>query len=162
MAKSKTASTSMEKLTGLIYVLFLFLITVGVSGYILFVYKSDYQFANGKKDAMEKIERIHKFQNAQSEYFEKIEKMDEYANAINPDIYASFNKNDLNYIIGELKKFSEDNKYDIRFQSFNQVATLYETKLCDKERLGVTIRNIEKIKVELDKCRTGIETLSNN
>ena len=162
MAKSKTALTSKEKVTGLIYVLSLFLFTTGICMYILFIYKSDYHFANGKKDALTKLERVSVFQAAQSDYFEKITSIDNGVNKINPDVNASYEKRELNYTIGEIKKISDDNKYDARFRIFGQVASFYEMKLFDRERLSASQKNIEKFKIELDNCRAGVETLKNN
>ncbi|MEE1083743.1 MAG: type VI secretion system transmembrane protein TssO [Paludibacteraceae bacterium] len=163
MAKSNSTSTSKEKVTGLIYVLSLFLITTGICGYILFVYNSDYRFANGKKDALSKLERVRNFQNAQSEYIEKIMAIDNSVNSIDPSVNASYLKQNLNYEIGEIKKISGDNnnKYDARFKIFDHVASFYEMKLFDKERLSVSLKNIEKFKADLDKCRGGVETLKN-
>lgn len=162
MAKSKATSTSMEKTIGLVYVLLIFLITTGICAYILFVRNSDYRFANGKKDAMYKVERVKAFQEAQAEYFDKIVAMEDYANQINPNVNASYQKNELKYIIGSVKKITADNKYDTRFRIFEQVADFYELKLFDREFLGVTVKNIDNLKVELDKCRGSVENLNNN
>lgn len=162
MGKSKTTLTSKEKVAGLIYVLSIFLITVGISAYILFLYNSDYHFLNGKKDALSKLERVHVFQSVQSDYFEKITTIDNNVCKINPDVNASYEKRELNYVIGEIKKISDDNKYDARFRIFGQVASFYEMKLFDRERLSASQKNIEKFRHELDNCRAGVETLKNN
>ena len=61
-----------------------------------------------------------------------------------------------------MKKISDDNKYDARFRIFEQVASFYEMKLFDRERLAASQKNIEKFKIELDNCRAGVETLKNN
>ncbi|MBS7363429.1 MAG: hypothetical protein KIH03_06425 [Paludibacteraceae bacterium] len=163
MTKSNSTSTSNEKVTGLIYVLSLFLITAGICGYILFIHNSDYyHFANGKKDALSKLERVKEFQNAQSDYFEKITTIDENVNNINPNVNASYLKQNLYYTIGVVKKISSDNKYDARFRIFEQTANFYEMKLFDRECLSASQKNIEKFKLELDNCRAGVETLKNN
>ncbi len=161
--KNKNLSlTSKEKVVGLLYVVSLFLLTTGICTYILFVYDSDYQFANGKKEALAKLERVSVFQSAQSDYFDKITAIDNGVNRINPEVNASYEKRELNYVIGEVKKISSDNKYDSRFRIFEQIATFYEMKLFDRERLSASKRNIEKFKMELDNCRSGVETLKNN
>lgn len=162
MGKSKSTLTSKEKVTGLIYVLSLFLLTTGICAYILFMYNSDYHFANGKKDALTKLERVGVFQMTQSDYFEKITSIDNGVNKINPEVNASYEKREVNYTIGEVRKISDDNKYDARFRIFEQVASFYEMKLFDRERLAASQKNIEKFKIELDNCRAGVETLKNN
>lgn len=162
MEKSSTVFTSKEKVTGLLYVISIFLVATGICAYILFVYKSDYHFANGKNEALAKLERVSVFQKAQSDYFDKITAIDNSVRKINPDVNASYEKRELNYTIGEVKKISVDNKYDARFKIFEQVATFFEMKLFDRERLAASQRNIEKFKMELDNCRSGVETLKNN
>ena len=111
---------------------------------------------------MAKLERVREFQTAQTDYFDKITAIDNGVNRINPEVNASYEKRELNYTIGEVKKISSDNKYDTRFRIFEQIATFYEMKLFDRERLSASKRNIEKFKMELDNCRSGVETLKNN
>lgn len=161
--KNKNLSlTSKEKVVGLLYVVSLFLMTTGICSYILFIYNSDYQFANGKKEALAKLERVSEFQTAQSDCIDKITAIDNGVNRINPEVNASYEKRELNYTIGEVKKISSDNKYDTRFRIFEQIATFYEMKLFDRERLSASKRNIEKFKTELENCRSGVATLKNN
>lgn len=162
MAKNSTVLTSKEKVTGLLYVVTLFVITTVICSYILFLHNSDYEFSNGKKDALEKLERVNSFQSVQSSHFDKITEIDNSVNRINPEVNASYEKRELFYTIGEVKKVSTDNKYDARYRIFEQVASFYELKLFDRECLSASQRNIEKFKTELDNCRGGIETLKNN
>lgn len=162
MAKKISSLTSKEKVTGLLYVVSLFIIIIGICSYILFVYRSEYHFVDGKNDALEKLERVNSFQNAQSDYYDKITEIDEMVSNINPDVNASYEKRELYYTIGEIKKVTSDNKYDLRYRIFEQVASFYEMKLFDRERLSASQRNIEKFKIELENCRSGIETLKNN
>lgn len=162
MGKSKTTLTSKEKVTGLIYVLSLFLLTTGICAYILFVYNSDYHFTNGKRDALTKLGRVSVFQAVQSDCLEKITAIDNGVCKINPEVNASYEKREVHYIIGEVKKISDDNKYDARFRIFEQVASFYEMKLFDRERLAASQKNIEKFRIELDNCRAGVETIKNN
>ena len=130
MKKSNSTSTSNEKVTGLIYVLFLFLITAGICGYILFIHNSDYyHFANGKKDALSKLERVKEFQNAQSDYFEKITDIDDNVNNINPNVNASYLKQNLFYTIGVVKKISSDNKYSIKTTLHNIVNNTFKNTI---------------------------------
>ncbi len=162
MAKSKTSTTSKEKVTGLLYVILLFVVTSSLCAYILFFYNSDYQFISGKKTALVDLERVNTFESAQSEYLEKIKEIDNNANRINTSLNATYEKRELTYKIGELRKISNDNKYDSRFKIFDQAAYFYELKIFDKERLSASLKNIDKFTEELDKCRAGVETLKNN
>lgn len=155
-------TTKKEKVTGLLHVVFLYLSTTLICAYILFAHNSDYQFANGKKSALEQLERVNAFQTVQSENMEKIVEIAEFVNRIKPDVNASYEKRELCYLIGEIRKISTDNKYDARYRIFEQVAAFYEMKLFDRERLSASQKNIEKFKVELDNCRGGVETLKNN
>lgn len=161
MGKSKATTTSNEKIIGLIYVLMLFLMTTGVCAYILFEQDMNTQFVNCKKDAMDKMERVSLFRDAQSEYFEKLTLIDDRLNSINPNVQANQLKGDVYYNVGVLKKVQSDNKYDLRFKIFGQLARFYEIKLTDKERLFASIKNIDLFKTELDDCRSGVEAYKN-
>lgn len=163
MAKSNSTSTSKEKVTGLIYVLSLFLVTTGICGYFLFLYNADNRFSNGKSEALLKLERVRVFQKTQSDYLERISAIDNNVNSINPNVNALYLKQNVNYEIGEIKKISSDNnnKYDARFKIFDHIAAFYELKLFDRERLSVSQKNIEKFKIDLDKCQGGVEGLKN-
>ncbi|MCQ2189347.1 MAG: type VI secretion system transmembrane protein TssO [Paludibacteraceae bacterium] len=162
MGRSKTVLTSKEKEIGMMYVVLLYVLTTSACAYILFFYNADNQFANGKKEALAQMERVCQFQAAQSSHFDKITAIDNSVNKINPEVNASYEKREINYTIGELKKIYSDNKYDARYRIFEQAASFYELKLFDRERLTASQKNIEKFRRELDNCRGGVETLKNN
>lgn len=161
MGKSKATSTFNEKIVGLIYVLILFLVTTGICAHILFEQDMNNQFDNSKRDAMDKMERVSSFRNIQSEYFDRLTIIDDRLNSINPNVQANQLKGDLYYNVGVLKKVQNDNKYDLRFKIFGQLARFYEVKLTDKECLFASIKNIDLFKTELEECRSGVESYKN-
>lgn len=161
MGKSKATSTFNEKIVGLIYVLILFLVTTGICTHILFEQDMNNQFDHSKRDAMDKMERVSSFRDVQSEYFDRLTIIDDRLNSINPNVQANQLKGDLYYNVGVLKKVQNDNKYDLRFKIFGQLARFYEVKLTDKECLFASIKNIDLFKTELEECRSGVESYKN-
>lgn len=160
MGKSKTESTSREKISGFFYVLLLFVSTSALCSFILFFSGSDYQFAKSKSAALAQMERVNGFKKIQDEYIDKIKTLNDDVNKMNPGLNASYEKRELNYSFGELKKVYSDNKYDDRFRIFDQTAQFLEMKLFDRERLFSVQKNIERFNTDLERCRNGIEGLA--
>ncbi len=161
MGKSKTTLTSKEKITGLLYVLLLFSVTAFICAYILFINDSDYHFAKSKKDAVVQLERVKSFRDAQSDMEDQLSKIDALVNKINPALNASYEKRELNYMLGEVKKVYTDNKYDDRYRIYNTIADFYELRVFERERLFASEKNIERFQKLLDDCRAGMDKLQN-
>lgn len=161
MGKSKTTLTSKERITGLLYVLLLFSVTSFVCAYILFINDSDYHFAKSKKDAIVQLERVKSFRDAQSDIDDQLSKIDALVNKINPALNASYEKRELSYLLGEVKKVYTDNKYDDRYRIYNIVADFYEMRVFERERLFASEKNIETFQKLLDNCRAGMDKLQN-
>ncbi len=161
MGKSKAQSTGKEKLAGFFYVFLVFLVASVVCSFILFFSGSDYRFAQSKQTALVQMERVSSFRKAQNSYIEKIEKINENVNQMNPGLNASQEKRDLNYEIGELQKIYTINKHDDRYRIFALLARYFELKLFDREQLYSSQKNIERFEAALERCRNGLETLSN-
>jgi len=161
MGKSKTTLTSKERITGLLYVLLLFSVTSFVCAYILFINDSDYHFAKSKKDAIVQLERVKSFRDAQSDIDDQLSKIDALVNKINPALNASYEKRELSYLLGEVRKVYTDNKYDDRYRIYNIVADFYEMRVFERERLFASEKNIETFQKLLDNCRAGMDKLQN-
>lgn len=161
MGKSKTTLTSKEKITGLLYVLLLFSVTSFICAYILFINDSDYHFAKSKKDAIVQLERVKSFRETQSDIEDQLSKIDVLVNKINPALKASYEKPQLNYMLGEVRKVYTDNKYDDRYRIYNIVADYYEMIVFERERLFASEKNIETFQKLLDNCRAGMDKLQN-
>jgi len=161
MGKSKTTLTSKEKITGLLYVILLFSVTSFICAYILFINDSDYHFAKSKKEAVVQLERVKSFRDAQKENEDQLTKIETLVNKINPALNASYEKRELNYMLGEVRKIYTDNKYDDRYRIYNLVADFYELRVFERERLFASVKNIEKFQKLLDDCRAGMDKLQN-
>ena len=161
MGKSKTTLTSKEKITGLLYVLLLFSVTAFICAYILLINDSDYHFAKSKKDAVVQLERVKSFRDAQSDMEDQLSKIDALVNKINPALNASYEKRELNYMLGEVRKVYTDNKYDDRYRIYNTIADFYELRVFERERLFASEKNIERFQKLLDDCRAGMDKLQN-
>ncbi len=161
MAENKSNRlTAKEKTLGLLYMIFLFLVVSGSCAYIMFFSNPDFASSSGKVLALERLKRVSDFQDFQKDRMEKIEALDAKVNGINPGLIASFEKSDVNYTLGELRKDFEDHRYDERYRIFSLVARFYEYKMFTKERIWASQKNIEHFSEKYDFCEGCIEQLN--
>lgn len=156
---SKTTN-SREKTIGFFYVLILFCTATGLSSYILF-FSSNYKPLEGKKTILEQIRRVNEFKEKQQLQMEKIQQINQKIAQINPELKAAYEKRELNFLIGEVRNVYTQQKWDVRYKIFDQVATFYELRMADKDRLWNIRQNIEKFKSDLERCRANTESRRN-
>ncbi len=158
---SKTTN-SREKNIGFFYVLILFCITTALCGYILFFSNNNYKALEGKKAILEQIQRVNDFEKVQRLQMEKIQQINKKIAQINPELKAAYEKRELNFLIGEVRNVYTQQKWDVRYKIFDQVATFYEFRMADRDRLWNIQQNIEKFKSDLERCRANTESRKNN
>lgn len=146
-----------EKTIGFFYVLILFVVTTIVCGFILFFSNSDYRLMDDKKSALVQMERIYRFEQAQAELLPKVKEVSERVTILDPALNASYEKREINYLLGEIRNVYTQNKWDERYRIFDHIATFYEFRMADKERLWSINKNIEKFKADLERCRNNTE-----
>lgn len=76
---------------------------------------------------------------------------------VDPGLNASYEKREISFALGEIRKLYVQNKHDDRYRVFEYVALFYELRLFDKERLWTSQKNIEMFKADLERCRSGVE-----
>lgn len=152
---------SKEKTIGFFYVLFLFLLCMGICSYLLFFSNNKYQTLKGKKNILEQIQRVYSFQEKQELQMDKIQEISERISKINPELKATYEKQELNLLIGEVRQEYENHKWDARYKIFDLIASFYEFQTVDKDRLWNIQQNIEKFKSDLERCRSNTENRRN-
>lgn len=155
-------TNSREKSIGFFYVLLLFGITTALCSYILFFLNNNYKALEGKQAILEQIQRVRTFQKVQQTQMEKIQQIHQKTAQMNPEIKAAYEKREINFLIGEIRNVYTQQKWDIRYKIFDQVATFYEFRMADKDRLWNIQQNIEKFKSDLERCRANTETKRNH
>lgn len=160
--KNSNIFTAKEKTIGLIYTVLLFLLVAGVSSYVLFFSKGSVDASCGKALALEQIERIRSFEKFQKDRMERIQALDARVNAIDPGLVASYDKNEVRYILGQFKEEYNKNQYDKRYRIFSLITQFYEYRMFDKERLSAVQANIDWFRSNLDVCQQCIDQITNN
>ena len=64
--------------------------------------------------------------------------------------------------MGEIRNVYTQQKWDVRYKIFDHIATFYEFQMSDKDRLWNIQQNIEKFKLDLERCRANTEIRRNN
>lgn len=73
-----------------------------------------------------------------------------------PGVNASFEENDIKFLINDLKEVYERNVWDKRYKVFYHVATYYEMWFADKKILWSKKMNILNFSRNLEACEMGL------
>lgn len=139
------------------YVLILFVVFSSIGCFILFFMNSECHFAEGKLQALEQMSKVESFRTLQQKEMERILFVDNRIAKVDPSLNASYEKREINYALGEIRKLYVQNKHDGRYRMFEYMASFYELRMFDKERLWVSKKNIEMFNADLERCRSGVE-----
>lgn len=146
-----------ERIGGLIYVLFLFLGGIGLSVWLL-LSNSDMSRIFTRKDSIEmKMARQHSFRKAQEESTAVCDMLAQKISGYDPSVNALYEKNDIQYIINELRKVYESNQHDKRYLVFLQAGDFYQMWFNDRQHLWSLNSNLEYLKNNLEECELGLE-----
>jgi len=146
-----------ERTIAFFYVLILFVLASTSCGFVLFFSNPDYRCLGGKQEALERMSRIRSFERVQSAWMEKISSVESRVAKIDPSLSASYEKREINFLLGEIRNVHVQNKWDERYRIFDHLAMFYELRVFDKERLWTTQKNIEKFNSDLDRCRNSMD-----
>lgn len=158
---TKNILTTKEKTVGLFYTIILFLTVAGACSYLLFFSNRDLDASSGKYLALEQMERIRSFSKFQKERMERIEALNSKVNAIDPGLRASYEKNEVRFMLGQFQEDYEKNKYDQRYRIFSLISKFYEYRMFDKERVSAATKNTELFQRNLEVCQGCIDELAN-
>lgn len=73
-----------------------------------------------------------------------------------PGVNASFEENDIKFLINDLKEVYERNVWDKRYKVFYHVAACYEMWFADKKVLWSKKMNIQNFSRNLEACEMGL------
>ncbi|GET47058.1 type VI secretion system transmembrane protein TssO [Capnocytophaga felis] len=155
-------TNSRERTIGFVYVCIIFCVTTVLCGYILFFANNHYQSLEGKKAILEQIQRVRQFEKEQVAQMDKIQQIDKKIAQLNPALKAAYEKQEVALLLGEIRNVYTQQKWDVRYKIFDHIATFYEFQMSDKDRLWNIQQNIEKFKLDLERCRANTEIRRNN
>lgn len=114
------------------------------------------ELASHKSFIVKKYERQQAFQEKQAEYQEMCDSLYARIDRFDPGVNASFEENDIKFLINDLKGVYEQNAWDKRYKAFYHVAVFYEMWFADKKLLWGNQSNIQTFGKDLELCEMGL------
>lgn len=145
-----------ERIGGLLYVLFFFCAGIALSVWLLFSGDNISRIFARKDTVQLKMERQQSFRKAQGESAAVCDLLVSRILAYDPGINASYEKNDIQYIINEIRKQYEDNKHDKRYLAFLHLGDFYQMWFNDRQYLWSLKSNLGYLKNNLEECELGL------
>ena len=133
--KSSKTVSERERFIGFVYVLTLFIVITGACGFILFKYAGTRHIFSNKIMVIKKMERQKEFQNIQSVQIVSADTLFSRIEQFEPGVNASYEENDIKFLINDLAKQWEKNSFDKRNKMFWHLASVYEMWFADKKEL---------------------------
>lgn len=155
--KSKKPVSERERFIGFVYVFALFVAITGICGYLLFKYEGTRNIFTNKTMVIKKMERQKDFQLSQSAQIVGADSLFSRIEQFQPAINASYEENDIKFLINDLAKQWEKNGWDKRNKMFWHLASVYEMWFADKKELWSKQDNILKFKKNLEECELGLQ-----
>ena len=146
-----------ERIGGLIYVLFFFFIGVGAGSWFL-LDQSDMTQIFSRKDLVNaKMKRQQDFRRGQERVNITCDIIAKSIEAYDPGVNAIYEKNDIQFMINELRKEFENNRLDRRYMVFLHMSDFYQMWFNDKQHLWSLESNLAYLKQNLEECELGLE-----
>ena len=159
--KSGKPVSERERIIGFVYLVILFVFFVGACGYFLFKYEETRHIFSNKMIVIKKMERQKDFRLLQSGQIAAVDSLFVRINRFEPGINASYEENDIKFLINDLAKQWEKNGWDKRNKMFWHLASVYEMWFADKKELWSRQENIVKFKRNLEECELGLQKKEN-
>lgn len=156
-SKQRKPVSERERFIGFVYVLILFVGIVGICGYLLFKNESTSHLFSNKAMVIKKMERQKDFQLTQTEHIVGADSLFLRINQFQPGVNASYEENDIKFLINDLSKQWEKNGWDKRNKMFWHLASVYEMWFADKKELWSKQDNTVKFKTNLEECELGLQ-----
>lgn len=114
------------------------------------------EFSSYKNSIVKKYERQQLFRKQQADYKELCDSLYMRIEHFEPEVNASFEENDIKFLINDLKNVYEQNAYDTRYKVFFHIASCYEMWFADKKILWSKKSNIYTFRKNLELCEMGL------
>lgn len=146
-----------ERLIGYLYVMLLFLLVCVICGYSLVSQDNYNHLFAGKSVIVRKMERLKDFRRIQSENVAVVDSLFNRINEFSPGINASYEENDIRFLINDLSLLWEQNSRDQRYKVFMHLSAFYEIWLADKKELWSHQENLTTFRKNLEECEIGLQ-----
>lgn len=146
-----------ERIGGLAYVILFFCAGVGISVWLLLSESNLAHIFSQKDSVRAKMERQQNFRQVQAKYADVCDMLSENISAYDPGVNAVYEKGDIQYVVNEIKKQYEVNRYDRRYAVFRHVSDFYQMWFNDRQYLWSLGSNLDYLKRNLEECELGLE-----
>ncbi|MBN2742505.1 MAG: type VI secretion system transmembrane protein TssO [Marinilabiliaceae bacterium] len=146
-----------EKLIGYVYVFILFVGMTWSGCWLMLRGVDDLSLWNQKGMAIRKMESQKMFQIQQAQVSIVCDSLYERIRRYSPGIHASYEENDIRFMINDMRRLYQDNQWDNRYKVFDQVGDFYDRWLTDKKELWSRIQNVSQFKANLEACEIGLQ-----
>ena len=109
-----------------------------------------------KQFVVKKSARQQQFRKDQAEYQASCDSLFLRIGRFNPGVNASFEENDIKYLINDLKNVHEQHARDKRYKVFYHMGTFCEMWFADKKILWSRKANIRNFSQKLEQCEMGL------
>lgn len=145
-----------ERIGGLIYVLLFFITGTALCCWLLLSQNDMAHIFSRKNLVNTKMMRQNDFKHEQQSSLDNCKFIVEKINAYDPGVNAVYEKNDIQFMINELRKKSERNRSDRRYMVYTHLGDFYQMWFNDKQYLWSLQSNIDYLKKNLEDCELGL------
>lgn len=150
-----------ERLIGFIYVLLLFLLVIGTCGTLLLKHAGGSRLFAQKIMVVKKMERQKDFRAFQAAQAATVDSLFYRIKEFNPGVNASYEENDIKFLLNDLTGRWEQRGWDKRNKVFWHLSSLYGMWFADKKELWSKQENIILFKKNLEECELGLRKKEN-
>lgn len=150
-----------ERIGGMIYVILFFIIGAAGCGWLL-VSQSDIRQVFSRKDVVDaKMARQQNFRREQGQAAADGDLIVERIRSYDPGVNAVYEKNDIQFLINEMKRGYDQNRTDKRYMVYLHSADFYQMWFNDKQYLWSLRTNLVNLRQNLEECELGLEKKQN-
>ncbi len=146
-----------EYVIGSIYVFILFALILGSCSYFIFSQNKNLQVFSQKMITIKKMNRVKELQSVQVDMADYCDSLYNRIDQFNPQIQASYEENDIRFLINDIRSTYTNSSWDKRLKIFSQLASFYDNWLIDKKELWSLKKNINGFQSNLEECKIGID-----
>ncbi len=155
--ESKNYVNQRERLISLFYVIICFIVLLSITCFFFLKNNSSSRIFGRKDKLVARMERIESFKELQSVIALQCDTLHANIKKFKPDVYASYEENDIRYELNELKGLYLKNDWDRRYKMFEQISTLYDMWLTDRKDLWCKKQNLNDLTINLQNCEMGLQ-----
>ena len=151
-----------EKRIAMVYVSVCFIVLFSITCFFFLKNNSSSRVFGRKEKLVTRMERIENFRELQTMAALQCDTLYNGIKKFKPNVYASYEENDIRYELNDLKGIYLKNSWDRRYKMFEQISTLYDMWLTDRKELWCQKENLRDFTINLQDCEMGLQKHKKN